>query len=263
MSKQQHGRVTIFQAAAVDDPRLGHAAFRVLAALGTYSDPQGWCFPKQATLAERLRITQQAVSKSIKQLAELGYIEIHEQKDARGMRSNSRYRLHLDHFPSQPDVVTSQPDVVIATTSEVVPVTTPEVVSATTPEVVALTSQRERPKKNDPPEKVRALPRVTLDTYQPSPSFCDWVASDFAWMDLGPVLENWRDYHRAKGDTIRDFDASLRTWIRREKPPPLRAVPGRNGRVSREDHNDHAFREAFGDESGDVPEVIEATFRRH
>jgi DNA-binding Lrp family transcriptional regulator len=201
MSKQQHGRVTIFQAAAVD----------------TYSDPQGWCFPKQATLAERLRITQQAVSKSIKQLADLGYIEIHEQKDARGMRSNSRYRLHLDHFPSQPDVVTSQPEVVIATTSEVVPVTTSEVVSATTSEVVALTSQRERPKKNDPNGKVRALPRPTLDTYQPDDLLLEGLAAERPDLHLPTVIENWRDYHRERGTAIKDFNASLRRWVRNEK----------------------------------------------
>ncbi len=156
--KQQHGRLTIFQAAAVDDPRLGHAAFRVLAALGAYSDPEGWCWPKQATLAERLRISQQAVSKSLRQLADLGYIEVHQQTDARGMRVGAKYRLRLDHFPPQPQVVPLQREVVADTTSEVVADTTSEVVADTTSEVVALTSHTQRPKKNDPRRTTQAAP---------------------------------------------------------------------------------------------------------
>lgn len=73
------------------------------------------------------------------------------------------------------------------------------------------------------------------------------------------------NYRAAWPDVDLTVPALLKHWSRMEHPPPIRAIPGRNGRrpASREDHNDRAFREAFGDESGDIPEVIEAAFRRH
>jgi hypothetical protein len=38
-------------------------------------------------------------------------------------------------------------------------------------------------------------------------------------------VENWRDWHTSHRTTIKDYDASLRTWVRREKP--ARAAPPR------------------------------------
>ena len=70
------GRFAITPARAVEDKRLGDAAYRVLACLGTYADKDGWCWPKTETVAERLGITRQAVQRSRRQLAQLGYLEI-------------------------------------------------------------------------------------------------------------------------------------------------------------------------------------------
>ena len=64
----------------------------------------------------------------------------------------------------------------------------------------------------------RAL-RITLDTYSPSDTFREKAAQQYPWMRFDAVLEHWRDFHRAKGDTIKDFDASLRTWLRNERAP--------------------------------------------
>ena len=140
MSRQHSGRLTIFQSCAIDDKRVGAAAFRVLATLGTYSDERGWCWPSQATIAKRLGISRQAVNTQIKLLEELGYIEVHHQfdKETKAQRS-SRYRLTLDYelrdeFRRLPlpceedtpqcDVDTVQPDIAPPATSEVAPLTT-------------------------------------------------------------------------------------------------------------------------------------------
>ena len=45
--KQHSGRFAIVPARAIEDHRLGAAALRVLAALSTYSDKDGWCWPAQ------------------------------------------------------------------------------------------------------------------------------------------------------------------------------------------------------------------------
>ena len=96
MGKRLSSRFSIVPARAVEDRRLSAAAFRVLAALGTYSDKDGWCWPSMSTLARMLNCTRQAVQQHIRELAKLGYIEVQPQlRENRGSTAN-RYRLLFD-----------------------------------------------------------------------------------------------------------------------------------------------------------------------
>ena len=96
MGKRNSGRFSIVPALAVEDRRLSAPAFRVLAALGTYSDKDGWCWPSMSTLARMLNCTRQAVQQHIRELAKLGYIEVQPQlRENRGNTAN-RYRLLFD-----------------------------------------------------------------------------------------------------------------------------------------------------------------------
>ena len=88
-------RYSIFAARAVFDPHLTAIDVRVLAALGTYSDRQGWCFPAQSTLAERCNVARQSVVASIKRLAEFGYIQVTPQVTGKGRQINL-YRVLMD-----------------------------------------------------------------------------------------------------------------------------------------------------------------------
>ena len=90
------GRFAITPALAVEDHRLGDAAYRVLACLGTYADRHGCCWPSTITLAERLGITRQAVQRSLRQLADLAYIEVEHRHRADGAHDRNRYRLLFD-----------------------------------------------------------------------------------------------------------------------------------------------------------------------
>jgi hypothetical protein len=212
------GTLSILQAAAIDDVRMGASALRMLVALGTYADREGWCWPKQRQLSERLGVSQQAVSKALRDLAGHGYIEVQDQFDgATGARLSSRYRLVMDFVlplefrrTPQPDVVGSQLQIVAPTTSEVVAPTTLDVVAPTTSEVVAI---EERPNRttqlNDPidipaecperelfdyyrskiqpaarinaPEKIRTrLKRFTVDELKAG---IDHFAADHWWME--------------------------------------------------------------------------------
>src|ERR1044071_7308908 len=73
---EHSGRFAITPARAVEDHRLGDAAYRVLACLGTYADRDGWCWPSMATLADRLGVTPKAIQRSVRQLGALRYIEV-------------------------------------------------------------------------------------------------------------------------------------------------------------------------------------------
>lgn len=74
------GHMSIIPSRAIDDRRLSHAAMRVLGALGTYGDRNGWCYPSQVTIAKRLGVTSAAINQHIKTLAKLGYIEKKDRK---------------------------------------------------------------------------------------------------------------------------------------------------------------------------------------
>lgn len=96
-AKSGGGRLSIIQACAFDDTALSLSGLRMLGVLGTYSNEEGWCWPSQEHLAERLGIPQQNVSRSINEIRKLGYIEIHHEPVRNGgYRKRAKYRLLLD-----------------------------------------------------------------------------------------------------------------------------------------------------------------------
>jgi biotin operon repressor len=68
------GKYAMLSSAAVFDAELPLPALRVLAALGTYAGPDGYCFPSQETLAARLGVTRFYVNRLIKILEARGYV---------------------------------------------------------------------------------------------------------------------------------------------------------------------------------------------
>lgn len=96
MTSNHSGRFSIIPARAIDDDRLGNAAVRVLSALGTYSDPDGWCWPAIQTLADRLRVSRQQVKRGIKQLEETGYLVRQRRFNTAGREMSSKYRVLYD-----------------------------------------------------------------------------------------------------------------------------------------------------------------------
>jgi hypothetical protein len=191
---RQSGGLSILQSAAIDDIRMGASDLRILVALGTYADAEGWCWPKQKAIADRLGVKRQAVSKSLLHLAEYGYIEIHEQHDeATGSQIQSRYRILLDYVlppefrrTPQPDIAGGvkvtlrppQPSVADPATSEVAPPATNHVAPPATSEVAPI---EERPigttHRNDPIDiPAMSDERVVFDYYrekvQPAAKLC-------------------------------------------------------------------------------------------
>ncbi len=61
---------------AVFDKRLAHGAVRVLAALAAYTDKEGECWPSEATLAQKIGMTERHTRRSLRALEEAGHIKI-------------------------------------------------------------------------------------------------------------------------------------------------------------------------------------------
>lgn len=104
-------RYALFAARAVFDPRLTATDVRVLAALGTYTNKQGWCFPKQETVALRIGIKRPTVVVAIKRLVECGYLEQQAQTAPGRGRTMSKYRVKLDIEDPMSADITSGADV--------------------------------------------------------------------------------------------------------------------------------------------------------
>lgn len=113
-------RLSIIPAKAIADPALNATALRVLCALGTYTDDNGWCYPGQQRLADDLGIGRAAVNRAIQCLATQGYVEVHKQQRRDGGRGTNLYRVILD--PKEPP----QAELPLATGAEKAPPVSPE-----------------------------------------------------------------------------------------------------------------------------------------
>lgn len=96
-------RFTLFAARAVFDERLTAMDVRVLAALGTYTNKQGWCRPSQTTIANRLKTSRPRVNASVRSLVSAGYVQAVSQSSERRGREVNLYRVLLD--ASAPEAV--------------------------------------------------------------------------------------------------------------------------------------------------------------
>lgn len=89
-------RLSIIPARAVADRELNETCLRVLGQIGTYTDNEGWCYPRQGEIGRELGIGRPAVNRAVAKLAELGYLEVHPQRRKDGGRAANLYRVVLD-----------------------------------------------------------------------------------------------------------------------------------------------------------------------
>lgn len=96
MTEHRSGRFAIVLSAAVTDERINHAAFRVMAMLSTYADKDGWCWPSQVTMAERLHTSRGAVRRALTELETFGYLQSERRSTDDGRETSKIYRLIYD-----------------------------------------------------------------------------------------------------------------------------------------------------------------------
>jgi len=89
-------RYSIAPAAAMKDARLSLVGKALLALLGTYTDKNGWCHPKQGDLAESLGVSREYVSRTLRTLITLGYVETRSFTASRRGRVALEYRVRTD-----------------------------------------------------------------------------------------------------------------------------------------------------------------------
>ena len=96
MSDQHSGRFSIIPARACDDKRLTHRLLHLLVVMGTYSNPKGYCWPKQETLAKRSGVSRPAINIALRKLEEYGYITSKQEYNRNGSYAVKVYKILMD-----------------------------------------------------------------------------------------------------------------------------------------------------------------------
>jgi hypothetical protein len=78
------------------DQRLTPVGKALLALLGTFTDKNGWCHPKQTELAAALGVSREYVSRTLRTLVELGYVDTRSFTASRRGRVALEYRVRTD-----------------------------------------------------------------------------------------------------------------------------------------------------------------------
>lgn len=89
-------RFCIIPVRVLDDDRFTISHLRVIAAIGNFTDKNGWCYPSITTIANLARVSRQWAIKCIRDLKEWGYLEVHSQVKPDGGTGPNRYRVLFD-----------------------------------------------------------------------------------------------------------------------------------------------------------------------
>lgn len=224
------GRFSIVPAHAIDDTRLSASALRVLCALGTYGDKEGWCFPSMATISKRLDISRSAVQKQVRALQALGYLEVRTRMRSDGGQSSNEYRLVydrqlpglFDRDPLQPGEAGGQPNTVA-------PPATSRVAPPATSEVAPYNDGFNDPIEQKPARAKRAS--ALPDDFKVSDRVRVWASSKGFAYALDAHLEYFLSYAKASGKRYTDWDEAFMNCIRadwgsvRKQFKPVAAAP--------------------------------------
>lgn len=90
-------RFSITPAKAAADNQLSDSIYRTLAVIGIYGDRNGWCWPRQQTVADIRGVSRQTVNHHIRQLVAAGYLNITPRYDEEtGAQKSSAIQIRFD-----------------------------------------------------------------------------------------------------------------------------------------------------------------------
>lgn len=183
----------------LDHPDLDADGLAVLAALATYADAGGVCWPSQSTLADKLKRSRPTVNRILQRLEGLGLVRIEPRRGADGARLSSRYRLALEPLAGagvRPDTGADRDD------------------SAANPGCSP--ASQEQPHSEQTPAstaRVSPLPKPVAAAWTPGPDDLAWARKRFAGIDVASHAEGFALRCQAHGYRYRDTAAAWRAWL--------------------------------------------------
>ncbi|MBP2299287.1 helix-turn-helix domain-containing protein [Azospirillum picis] len=217
----------------LDHPQLDADGLAVLAALSTYADETGVCWPSQATLATKLKRSRPTVNRIVGRLEALGLLTVEHRRSANGGRLSCRYRLAFaNHTPTETAAEASprrcaepgaarephgRPGMDIPADSGTDSPRSPASQEQPEPEQIP-DPQRERPYRDrsrgaEVPNAAAPPAIPVAEDWQPSDQDRRWASERFPAVDVAGHAERFVQQCRAHGYRYRDTAAAWRSWL--------------------------------------------------
>lgn len=192
----------------LDHPDLDADGFAVLAALATYADDEGTCWPSQSTLAGKLKRSRPTINRILQRLQDLGLVEITHRRGSNGARLSCLYRVRFS--PAGPS--TTSNDRAEASVGNRAGEGDDSSLNAPCP-----ASSQEQPYPEQNPDSLRGPARVEAqevpDEWMPDAADLAWASSRYGRIDLSCHVEGFVLRCRAHGYRYRDIGAAWRSWL--------------------------------------------------
>lgn len=215
----------------LDHPDLDADGLAVLAALSTYADEAGVCWPSQATLAGKLKRSRPTVNRILGRLEALGLVGIEHRRSANGGRLSCRYRLAL--------IAENAAD---GKAGDGAGVDSPADSAADSPCSAASHKQPEPEQIPDTlhrcaGERTAPVAEEVPQGWMPPTADREWAAGRFPDLDVDGHAERFVQQCRAHGYRYRDPAAAWRSWLLQDAgrmaPQPAATVRGSGNRGAR------------------------------
>lgn len=199
----------------LDHPGLEADGFAVLAALATFADDSGLCWPSQSTLAAKLKRSRPTVNRIIQELSDLGLVGIEHRRGRDGARLSCLYRLRFTPLDgSGPDA--EQRNAAVA--DRPVPVADRDDSATHSPCPPASQEQvqfKQIPDSHASGEhtETQARPQEVPEGWMPTADDLAWAKARHAEIDLGRHVEGFILRCRAHGYRYRDVSSAWRAWL--------------------------------------------------
>ncbi|MCW2239539.1 helix-turn-helix domain-containing protein [Azospirillum canadense] len=203
----------------LEHPDLDADGFAVLAALATFADETGLCWPSQSTLAAKLKRSRPTINRILQGLSNIGLVSIEHRRGRDGARLSCLYRLRF-----VPEGEGEEP----AATASGLRRAADRDDSATNAPCPPPSQKQVHPKQI--PDSLASCAQAPVRTVP-----VDWMptADDMAWarvrhtdIDLSRHVEAFVLRCQAHGYRYRDVSAAWRAWLAQDvaagKAPVLR-----------------------------------------
>jgi len=203
----------------LDHPDLDADGFAVLAALATFADEQGVCWPSQSTLAAKLKRSRPTINRILQRLDDIGLVSIEHRRGRDGSRLSCLYRLRVER----------NGEVIAAAAARPVPADDRHDSTMDSPCPPASQEHLHSEQILDSLALGgRGLAQDVPADWMPTADDLAWARSRFGAVDLGQHVEGFVLRCQAHGYRYHDVSAAWRAWLVQDaaagKAPPVKTT---------------------------------------
>jgi hypothetical protein len=188
----------------------------MLLAIADFADDDGRAYPSVPKLAIKCRMSPRNANMILAALRDSGELEIRHNE---GPRGTNRYRVVTGLKASSPLKSASPLKPASCTPEAGFPKPLKPASGEPSLNHQEPSKKRERAKKKSSKRDTSSAKTTRIpDDWQPSEKLKAWALEKRPdLVDLAAVAENFRDHYIAKGEARASWDASFRTWVRKER----------------------------------------------